>query len=278
MNRSMTRNQSLTSAAFLSVFLLLFFAEARGAQSSSGRKGYIFTVTEEREEQISEMVLMQPPAENDIALKKAIFTDRLTKEFELKYREQFGPTEVEQNLYTPSRFEEYEYSNGLSVTYEEDRRAKQEFASYMLRRMTEYHVDAYFKSSPSLKPVYELKDRVSHLDLEVKRGYKVKFNYSLSGNHLDLRAENPYEINTRLRFLMDGGPFSETILTIGSAIGKRHYLEALAYADQGRLSLIASHRLYRNMNISLTGTTNYRFSPRTEEGENLILAGFTWNQ
>ncbi|MCB0412148.1 MAG: hypothetical protein KDD22_06450 [Bdellovibrionales bacterium] len=235
--------------------------------------GYLDSVTEERNEVISEMVLTPPPPPK-VELKEKIFDDRLTREFQDRYREKFGATDAERNIFSPNRFDEYEYSNGLSVTFDEDRKVKQEFANYMGKRLVEYHVDQYFKSSESLRPVYELKDRVSRFDVEVKKGYKFKMNYSFSGNYLDLNLDNPYDIKARLRYELAG----DTILTFGYLYKKRNWFETFFYTEQGKISIVGSRNLGSGVTASLTTTTNYRYPSNTLEGQELIIAGLTWTQ
>ncbi len=244
--------------------------------------GYTDSVTDERYEKIEEMVLVPRPFSDEINLKQVIFDDRLTQEFQSRWADQFGRTDAERNLFAPSRFDELQYDTGLRVTLEEDRKNRQRFAEYMMRRLVENHVDIYFKSTPSGRKIYELKERISKLNVEVKKGYKVRINYSYSGNYVDLRLENPYDIDSRLRLQMsDGvGPsgLTEAILSLSYPVNQKVNVSSYFYSELGKISLVTSRALGPGLSASITGTTNYRYEKDTEEGQELVLLGLSWNQ
>lgn len=244
--------------------------------------GYLDSVAEERHQHIEEMVLVSPPDTSEVPLREVIFDERLSEEFQTRYEDEFGPTEAERNFFAPNRFDEYEYDTGLSVSFDEDRIRKQRFAEYMMRRLAEHHVDGYFKSNPDFRPVYELKDKISKLNVEVKKGFKVRLNYSYSGNYLDIKVENPLEVDTRVRMQMEEGAgpseVKDTIVTLGYSVSPRLWLGSYLYSQEGRVSLITSRALAPGVSVSLTGTTNYRYSSKTAEGQNLVIVGLGWTQ
>lgn len=257
------------------------------AEFRAKHPGYLDSVAEERHQKIEEMVLVPRPYEQEVNLKEVIFDDRLTDEFQSRYEDQFGRTEAEQIVFAPNRFDEYEYYDanatvGLSVSYEEDRRNKQKFAEYMMRRLSEHHVDQYFKSKPELQSIYELKDKVSKLNVEVKQGYKVRLNYSFSGNYLDVKIENPYEIETKVRMEMSEGASNgggkQTILSLAKAVTPRVWMGSYLYTSEGKYSLVTSRYMGSGVSISLTGTTNYKYPSNTYEGQQLVLLGFSWSE
>jgi hypothetical protein len=245
--------------------------------------GYLDSVSEERYQQIEEMVLIPRPDTNEVNLREVIFNDKLSEEFQSRYEDTFGRTEAERNISGPiNRFEELDYGRGRTASVQEDYENRQHFAEYMMRRLVEQHVDDYFKSNPAVRPIYELKEKVSKLNVEVKKGYKVRLNYSFSGNYMDVKVENPYDIDTRLRMQMgDGfgpGGMSEAILSTGYRFRNSVKVASYFYSERGKVSLVTSRPLTPGVGISLTGTSNYKYSANTEEGENLILLGLSWSQ
>ncbi|MAV90529.1 MAG: hypothetical protein CL676_03845, partial [Bdellovibrionaceae bacterium] len=184
--------------------------------------GYIADVEKEKFTIDTEVVLIEKPQ----ALKtesREIFDDRLTKEFRTQFEYRFGVTEMEQTLNSPGRSEEYLYSSGKIVSLHEYQQEQQAFGEYMARRLVEHHVDHWAKSTPQIRPVYELKDKMTKLDMEVKKGYKVKLKYSLSGGHMDFDLDNPLDMDARLRLEMGGGFLAsrteETVISLGGPVG-----------------------------------------------------------
>lgn len=249
--------------------------------------GYLDSVMDERHQHIEEMVVVPTPFEDKMSLKEVIFDERLTTEFRSRYEDQFGRTEAEQIIFAPNRFDVYEYNNnrdntGLGVSYKEDRQNKRRFAEYMMRRLSEHHVDQYFKSKPEFRQVYELKDKVSKLNVEVKQGFKLRLNYSYSGNYLDIKVENPWEIETKLRMEMSesatNGGGKQTILSLSKALTPRVWMGSYLYTNEGKYSLVTSRYMGSGVSISVTGTTNYKFDPNTYEGQRIVLLGLAWSE
>jgi hypothetical protein len=267
-------------AAVLSILTLLLGVEAWA--SSTFHYGYIADVDEERYSRQVEINLVTPPSDPNQVQPWEIFDDELTKEFELRYEERFGRSDAERNLVSPSRFDEYEYSTGVSVSVEEDQRRKRIFGEFMMKRLTEHHLDQYAKSRPAFQSVYELKEKISNATVEVKQGYKVRLRYSYSGNYVLFRVENPYDIRTAVTLEMDPSTFGpsevqETILSVGYPITKTIDFDSYVRVNSGDYSLVATRRLNANMATSITAAS-YSVQVDRPQSEDLILLGFTWNQ
>ncbi|MCC7404268.1 MAG: hypothetical protein IT288_07715 [Bdellovibrionales bacterium] len=246
--------------------------------------GYLPSLAEERNMDVVEMVLIDNPARESVPLNLIIFDSQLSREFRDRYQLKFGQTEAEQNLSAPNQFYTYEHAQGVRVTPQEDVQRKRAYGEYMVRRLTEHHVDQYAQASPNLRPVYELKERVSNVNLEVRKGYKVRLHYSLSGNYIDVKMENPLDVATKVTLQMDESSFgpssvNETILAIGYpltqsvSVGTHYKINAKAFSLAGYKSLRP------NLSTSLTGSTA-AVDPSREDSprDDRVIIGFTWSQ
>jgi hypothetical protein len=156
--------------------------------------GYIWDVESEKvAEPAVPMTLVVPPADDRVDWQGKIFNPQLTKEFERRYREAFGYSEAEQStaIYMNSVVS-FQTQEGFSTSATEINKAQTSFGNFMINRLIEYHADNFFKSSKSLAPVYQLKERLSKVEVEVRPGYSITANYSLSANVVDVNFKNPY--------------------------------------------------------------------------------------
>lgn len=270
--------------AFTQIMLILLFllcGMPLWAQKSE-HPGYVSDVEEERNTRNVEVNLVAPPVDSYSTISWIVFDDELTSEFQNRYEERFGRSEIERNVVSPGRLDEYEYQTGVSVSVEEDQRRKRVFGEFMMKRLTEHHLDQYAKSKPAFQSVYELKERISNATVEVRKGYKLRLRYSYSGNYLLFRFENPYDIKTSVTMEMDPSQFGpsevqETIFSVGYPLRPTINLDADFRVNSGDYSLVASKRLTPNMAATLTGAS-YSAQVERPEPEDLVLIGFTWHQ
>ncbi len=278
----------------LFLLFVIFRTELYAGEVLHGhRDGYIVDISKEKYTRIYEIPLVTRPNREVKPLNKIIFAPNLTKEFKMRYEQTFGYTDIQRNLNAPNQHAEQEYLPGVWVTPVEDQERRQAFGNYMIKRLSEHHVDNYIKSNPSIRPVYELKERVSNLDLEVKKGYKVKINYSFSGNFLNLYVDNPYDVKTRLTMEMDPnkvGPTEvyETRLFIGYGLTSQVTVSTDYTFVDGDLSLIGTRYLGNNLYATITGVADTRegngnlnrevlnLQQQALEGERKLLLGLTW--
>lgn len=275
----------MTVRLIMTLILLLFSAKMVQAEDRlvagvvGEHWGYLTTVKGERHLRVVEMVLIDNPTRQPVPLDALIFDPKLTREFKEQYEVRFGRTEVEQNLKAPNRYSTYEYATGVRVTPEEDVTKKREYGEYMFRRLAEHHVDQYAKSSPNLRPMYELKERVSNVNLQVRKGYKVKLHYSFSGNYVDVNVDNPYEVSTKVTLQMDQDSFgpstvNETILSLGYPVTTSVTVGSYYQINAGSFSLAGYKQLQSNLSTSITGSTHLSDA----EKESRVIIGFTWSQ
>ena len=243
-------------------------------------EGYTFDVAKERNIIVEEISLVTPPKEEP-PIKEAIFDSRLTREFSTRYEQEFGKTSIERNADAHNSFAEREYSAGVFVSLEEDQRRKGVFGDYLIKRLVEHHVDNYVKSNPKVRPIYELKDRISNVKLEVRKGYRVKLRYNYSGNYLDINIDNPYDVKTNLTLEMDPDSFGpsdvvETRIFFSYPVKKNLSVASDYTFDDGIWVLSGYKSLSSNMVASITGKT-YTNGTGKSGRDRRILFGITWS-
>lgn len=280
------------------LFFLIFLFNLESLWASSAtygmKVGYILDVAVERTNRVYEIQLVSEPFPEEVELKKMFFVPRLNKEFKERFEQTFGFTDIERNISAPNQYAEQEYQPGVWVTPEEDQLRREAFGNYMVKRLTEHHVDEYVKSNPAVRPVYELKERVSNVKLEVKKGYRVNIRYNFSGNFLNVKVDNPYDIESRLTLQMNPeqvGPSEilETRLYLGYEINREIAVSTDYAFYDGDLILIGSRNMGNNVSVTLTGSADLKESQRNLiqnalltnrqldiEGEKRLLLGLTW--
>lgn len=268
------------------VFILLFFSSlAAFAEDDDVRPvfgahpGYLFNVSEEKNKRDIEMVMLERPKENRKALSEVIFDEKLSKEFQQQYKYRFGETAAEQVINSPGRNDEYTYFNSQSVTVQDYHKYQRQFGEYMGRRLVEYHFDNWARNDPQIRPVYLLKDRISNLDVTVKKGYKLKWKYSFSGPYMETTLENPYDIETKVQMQMNGiiSSPAEVIYSVGYPVTKKVTVSALHRQYDGIYQLVISRKLNTHLSTSVTGSIDtLPAGPAIQQ--NLVLVGVGWTE
>lgn len=254
------------------------------------KPGYLSSVKDERHWREVEMVLLPVPRASSSPsgiMGRPIFDAKLTREFETQYELKFGRTEAEQNLDNSSRYSMLEIPGGEyeSIDAYNDRQRK--FGEYMARRLTEHHVDHWAKSNPDIRPVYVLKDRIQNVAVQMNKGYKLRLHYSLSGNYVDAKVENPYNIGSKMTLQMREGGFGpsrveRTIFAVEYPYSKIVKLSAFHEIDnQASTSLVGARKLSRALSCTLTLSQNApvdRNEPLTSARHDLALIGLAWTE
>lgn len=270
---------------FFTLLLIPFSAWAQTDPEVVGsHPGYVMDVEYEQSSRTEEFnIFSSPPKEKKADLKGYIFDRILSREFRYRYEQQFGRSAVERNVVNPSRFDEYFYRTSVGVTLEEDSRRKQIFGEYMIKRLTEHHVDQYAKSTPELKRVYELKDRLSKVKVEVRQGYKLDMNYSLSGNFFQIRLKNPNDVDARIFMQMDPQGFGpgevlETRLTVGARLSRVWRFTTDTWVEREGTRAVLRRSLGSGVSTSLT-VSHFPLKPeRAQREETLGILGIAWTQ
>jgi hypothetical protein len=238
--------------------------------------GYVSDVEEERNKRDIELVLPDNPPPRK-TLSEALFNPKLTKDFQSEYEYRFGRSQAEQLLNSPGQQDEYIYYTGHTVTIQEYQSAQRAFATYMGRKLFEYHVDNWAKNDPDLRPAYQLKDRVSNLNVKVKSGYKVNWKYNFAGPNMEVKVENPYDIEAKAHIDMNGllSP-NEEIYSLGYPINPRTRVTGIYKRVDGLYQLIFTRQLTKRISSSLTGSVDTRDEGPTIR-QNLLLVGLSWS-
>lgn len=254
---------------------------AKGDRQSPKRSGYVRSLDEEEQLDSSvEMYIPPPPSEKDKPLSQRIFNPELTKEFDDRYRQAFGQTEAEQNYNMPAHLslEGFDYSQQPNLDQQRERR--RDFGQYMVRRLTEYHIDNYAKKEPSVRPAYELKERLSTVKAEVVPGYRLNGKYSISGNLFDLKMENPFVRAKVTQELDSTGPSRspETTWTAGRDLTNTISLDFIYKAMRDQTAMVIAKNLAPGLVSTLTTSSVGKRDINTgNDGEKLVLAGVSWN-
>jgi hypothetical protein len=245
---------ALFKCFFSSVLLLLLAAAPAFASELDAHPGYLISVEGERYQLSREVIIMPDTVAERLTLNQRIFTDKLSKDFQSRYEDQFGRSQAEQLDAIPMRFYERELKPGVYVTEEQYIEKQQRFGNYMGKRLLEHHVDNYMRENPEARPILELKEKVSNVSMTVKQGYKVRFKYSFSGNYLDVKLENPYNIEAKVT-LEDMGD-DDAIASLGYPVTKSIKIVAdyRDYRDQSTLS--ATKTLSPKLSTSVSALSN----------------------
>lgn len=270
--------------AFLVVVLALGLgvtARAAPAADPDARDGYIRELSEEAEDsQTSDVVLVpKPPADNSVPLSDVIWDLRIKKEFIERYRETFGYTEAERNYALPSIYSENGVAQGRSVESDNARAARKAFAEYMFRRLGEHHLDGYFRSDPKLKSVWELKERISNVEVKVSEGFSLMTIYSFSGNFVNVKANNAY-LPARVLIEMNPASFGpsevrEITPSVEKQLSRTFNLQAYYKIYDGVFTLVGSKSLAPSMGATLSAATDLLEAGPAPK-QNLVLAGFSY--
>lgn len=264
--------------------LLLSTFETVLAQSSAtnvvgARPGYVFDVDAERSQHDEELVLIDPPAPEP-TLQQKLFDEKLTKDIRTEYQYRFGQTAMEQTMNAPQNREDSYYYNGdPTVTADKYQSYQHSFAEYVGRKVTEAQTDKFFNNDPTLKPIYQYKDKLSNLTYKTENGYKLKWHYNLSGNTADVELENPYKIETKvsIHFLQFSPKTEEETATLGYAINRDWKVSSSYKCYDGVWQMVGSRRLTSSLSANITGLTT-----TSEQGpsirQTMGLVGISWSQ
>lgn len=239
--------------------------------------GYVSDIPDERSKRDIEMVMLERPTDPGPPLTQRIFNEKLSKEFQNQYQYRFGQTTTEQSINNPSRSDGYSYYTGETLTIQRYQEEQRKYATYMARRLVEFHVDNYAKNDPDLKPVYELKDRISNVNVKVQK-FKVKWKYNFAGPNMDVSVDNPYGLELKARAEMDGiiSSPTEMIYTVGYQFTPRVRATVLHNSWDGLSQIIATRRMTKSISCSITASQDSKPQGRTVQ-QDLVLVGLAWS-
>ena len=214
--------------------------------------GYIKDVQAEKQERYYEIYLFLVTAPQQSRLQDTIFNPELSKEFRLKYQDKFGQIDTDSIGYQKANFAAFEQDKYGNTGVEKTSTERSKFADYMVKRLAEWHVDHFFKSDPNMRPVYELKERLSKVEVAVTPKSKLNVEYSLSGNSLEAIYTNPY-VDSKI--VMEDG---ENRLQLGRNITSTLRLNTYTTEYDGFNTVELVKYLKANMTASVSSSTYFK--------------------
>ncbi len=264
---------TLILVLIISVLIISVVAPSVHARNYTPHAGYIAAVKEERTEAVLDLEIFVPPPPLT-SLKSRIFNDKLSREFTDRYEAKFGRTEQQRVFNSPNRLTYYSDLWGFRGTAEEKDNEKRKFGEFMLRRLAEYHIENYAKNDPSVRPIWEAKEKISQVKMQIGKRVKFHAKYSISGNSVDIRIDNPWLL-TKITMQMGGGGVEETILSTSRSLTPTVSVESHWYTTDGVAALIARKALTPTIGTSLTAST-FTHEHGKSQRESLYLAGVSY--
>ena len=261
------------SVTVLPCFFGWTLALAESANRSPSR-GYVTNVQAEREDSSEDLVWIQKPSEGQF-LRDRIFNQTLSREFRERYEQRFGQTEIERVFLAPNRTSYYNDVYGVKGTPQEISDERRKFGEFMVRRLAEWHVENYAKTDPSVRAVWEAKEKISNYKLEVA-SFRIDAQYSIAGNIMDIKIVNPWA-QSKISLLMNPdqfgpGPIDEALLSIFKPVSSQYAVEARWRVTDGVVSLIQYKPIARVWSGSLTTSAAIHGAGRSAR-ETLWLVG-----
>lgn len=249
MRRFAVGQKQIVKALCLAAALIGCATTAR-ARDFRPHNGYVDSTLEERGEQASDLQILVAPAPLHPPLNEIIFNETLSKEFTEKYEDKFGRTDAERIYNAPNRTTYYNdvWYQGSPQDYSEDRK---KFGDYMLKRLAEYHVDDFMRNNPNGRSLYELKEKVSNVNVKVQ-SFQFDMRYEIAGNTADLVVKNPYLKTAKVRLQMNPGALGpgqidETIVTVGTDVTRTISFETYYSLPLNNVSFVARKVLAPNL-------------------------------
>jgi len=245
----------------------------------AGRKyeahsGYLKSIDGERNLRVQDMVVILPPEPTAPPLKDRIFNEKLTREFNERYDQTFGRSETQRAYLDPNPTSTQVNEFGFPENAVQYEARKRKFGEFMLRRLTEFHIENYAKNEPRARPVWEVKERVSQVRLSVGPKVRVNAKYSISGNSADINVANPW-LNSKVSLRFGGGSVEETFISLSRQLTSRVLAESHYAINDGIVTFVGRRQLAPQLSTSLTAST-YTNRTGTSTRESLYLAGFAY--
>ena len=246
-------------------------------QITEAKSNYIFDVEKEKQRPESEDILipdldsLKPPLKNYIPY---IVPESLSTDLVSRFQRRFGFSEGQINFQTQNRFEEFTSFDGTIVTVEEDVKRKRKYAEFMVRKISEHHVDSYLKKNKRTRGIYKIKKSLSNASISIKGGLKLRAKYSISGNSLKLRVKNFKNIRNELVIDFDpelGNKDQAVILHIGIPFYYKTKFDNYFDLSLNDLTTVIAKN-YETLGVSVTNVVSV---DRGSENNKIIL-GLNW--
>ena len=266
--------RKLTGHSLIIQILPLLLSQGAWAAVESAHPGYTYDVRGERDQITQEVVLPPPLQRIETQLIDQIFTEKMSKEFSNEFRRRFGYTEFEQVQFTSNRYVQ-SMDSGRLVSVDEFVAKQEEFGQFMGKELTEYHVDRYLRGGRNTRKIYEVKQKISNVEVKTASGYKVKIRYRLSSNRLTLNLQRP---NEKFHKQVDMGLNGDSpTVRLGYDLTQSVSLGTDLAVQDETLSLRAEKRLTASLRTSLTGQTYQKTASDGTPRQNRVLLGLSWS-
>jgi hypothetical protein len=268
---------SVLKYTIFSILILAGSLSAHAARDYGSHSGYVSTTQGEKDDVYVDMVVISDPrVDGGPSLRELIFNEKLSKEFSDRYDEKFGRTEGERAYQSPNQYTQYNDFFGFKGSARELSDERRRFGEYMIRRLAEFHIDHYAKNDPKVRPVWEAKERLSNIALEVDR-FRFDLQYSISGNTLDVKVINPWLTLSQVRMEMNPEAFGpsqvrEAMVSLGRPLSDRIFLESHLRLEDGIVSLVGRRAMSQRLSTSLSAST-FTKDKGMSRRESVYLAG-----
>ena len=251
----------------------VLFAVSTMANELSQHPGYVSNVEEERNQVREEVVITPLPNRIETDWSRDIFTEKMSKEFSHEFRYRFGFTEFEQLEFTSNRFVESSDSGRL-VPVNEFIEEQEDFGEFMIKELSEYHVDRYLRSRESTRVIYRTKEAISNVEVATASGYKFKMRYKLSSNRATFRFIKPGQrFHNELVTKLSG---DETTLRFSYDLTKTIVVGTDYIFDDEIFAVRGSKQLTPKLSTSIVAQSYQKdLSAETPKQERILL-GLSW--
>ncbi len=238
--------------------------------------GYIDDVRQERDDPSHEVVILPLAEINSPLLMEQIVPDQLSKSFVKEYRNRFGYTEYEQIAVESNRFADIGESEGRLTPVNEYITKQESFGRYMMAKLADYHVNYYLKHSSNTRKIYEVKQKLSNIEVKTESGYKYKLAYDIASNRLELKMQRDKEVfhrsidttlsSSRATTVRLGYDISKTV-----TVKTDYAIEPEVLTLQGKKALTAA------LATTLTGQSFRKDQSPDTPKQDRVLIGLSWN-
>jgi hypothetical protein len=248
---------------FLLIFIIFLGVYQPYQHALADNYGYIQDISSEKNDSYHEIVIFPPQDSNKSGQNQTLFIPELSKEFKTKYIQKFGTVDTDSFVYRDPQYAEMDDDNRRGyVTEQANITARQDFAEFMVKRLTEWHVDHFIKDNPQMRPVYEAKEKISNVKVTINKETKLDIQYSLSGNTLDLNFINPV-LDSRIISYMDPSAFGpasaiENKIWLGKQINPRSRINIIAAEMDGIVTGEYVHKFDVNMTTTVASSTWFK--------------------
>ncbi|MEE6251056.1 MAG: hypothetical protein VX583_11700 [Bdellovibrionota bacterium] len=251
----------MKSILFL-IFILGNFSQLQAGSRSHW--GYVDANHESlAESQILEFDFMGPPEEQE----ESFINEELVEELRSRYQNEFGYTDAQRGLnYMEYFFQSNQQNVGNIKEAELYLEKQQDFANFTMSRLGERALDKILMENNTLRPAYEVKQRVTRFQIKPQEKTEISGDYNLSGNILKFWVKHPrYKIQVSTKFKsgrLGPTPREELYYEAGAKLTKRLDLR-LYYQEVAEITDLVFHQQF-SPRMSMTWQNQWQQKERVD--------------